>query len=170
MREAHTGIQLPSLPRKQEAGSQERWQMGKRGTGVDGRRRSVSTSSLSSNCCRRALACWAQPWPCAETPAGYAAQPAPCRSCASSGWAGKGAQGSLRTTAAERKGLPVGSVQEHRAIKTSPTQLQPLCVPKATDPTEEYLWTRLGAGTGDPGKSPDSAGQAHALDNSWWLA
>lgn len=97
--------------RKRVARKGGRWERGKgeevwRGSGT----------SLLSNCCRKALACWAQPWPCAEIPAVYAAQPAPCKSCASSRLGREmGHMAAYAPEARKCKRLAVCLVQEHKS-------------------------------------------------------
>lgn len=89
--------------------------MEERGKGEEVQRGSGSTSSLSSSCCRRAVACWAQLWPCAEIPAVCAAQPAPCQSCASSRLGREmGHMAAYGPEARKCKGL-VCLVQEHKS-------------------------------------------------------
>lgn len=95
--------------------------MGKRGKGEEVQRGSGSTSSLSSSCCRRALACWAKPWPCAEIPAVYAAQLAPCQSYASSRLGREMRHMAAYGPEARKcKGLAVYLVEEHKSWQGQP--------------------------------------------------
>lgn len=146
--------------------------MGKRGEGEEVRRGSGSTSSLSSSCCRRALACWAQPWPCAEIPAVYAAQvssmPVMCQLQAGQG---NEAHGSIwtRSQKVQRASCLLGPGAQELA-KPVPLSSSLCMSQRPQNPLKSTCGQGLVLGTEEPGKSPDSAGQAHTPDNSQWLA